>query len=229
MFRLLKLRPPNGWNAVAWEFAIVTLGVVVALGAQELVQSLHWRREVKETRKALDAEVARNLASFEYRFNQRPCVARRLSELQQWADSHRIGSPITLRKEITAPAGYTIRSAVWEVTDGEIATRIPLEAKMHYAQMYDAMKSFGELRESEEEQWIALQQLQDTKRLAADELRTVAHSIRLLRAVNEVLTSFRVAIDRSANELKVSSEKDVEAKSGQIIAKWNRELCKPLL
>ena len=26
MFRLLRLRPPHGWNAVAWELAIVTLG-----------------------------------------------------------------------------------------------------------------------------------------------------------------------------------------------------------
>ena len=35
MFRLLKLRPPNGWNAAAWELAIVVLGVLIALGAQQ--------------------------------------------------------------------------------------------------------------------------------------------------------------------------------------------------
>lgn len=26
MFRLLRLKPPHGWNAVAWELGIVTLG-----------------------------------------------------------------------------------------------------------------------------------------------------------------------------------------------------------
>ena len=31
MFRLLKLKPPHGWNAVGWELGIVTLGVVIAL------------------------------------------------------------------------------------------------------------------------------------------------------------------------------------------------------
>ena len=35
MFRLLKLRPPHGWNAVALELAIVPLGVLIALGAQQ--------------------------------------------------------------------------------------------------------------------------------------------------------------------------------------------------
>ena len=33
MFRLIKLNPPNGWNAVAWELAIVAIGVLIALGA----------------------------------------------------------------------------------------------------------------------------------------------------------------------------------------------------
>ena len=27
MFRLMRLHPPNGWNAVGWELAIVVLGV----------------------------------------------------------------------------------------------------------------------------------------------------------------------------------------------------------
>ena len=40
MFRLFKLRPPHGWNAVAWELGIVTLGVLIALAAQQLVEAL---------------------------------------------------------------------------------------------------------------------------------------------------------------------------------------------
>ena len=64
MFRILKLKPPHGWNAVGWELLIVTLGVLLALGAQELVQGLHWRSEVRETRQALDAELSRDIAAF---------------------------------------------------------------------------------------------------------------------------------------------------------------------
>ena len=39
MFRLLKLQPPHGWRAVMWELAIVTIGVVVALGAQQWAEN----------------------------------------------------------------------------------------------------------------------------------------------------------------------------------------------
>lgn len=56
MFRMLKLKPPHGWNAVVWELAIVTAGVLLALGAQEFAQAIHSRSEVRETRDALDAE-----------------------------------------------------------------------------------------------------------------------------------------------------------------------------
>ena len=38
MFRLLRLKPPHGWNAVAWELGIVTLGVLISLGAQQVVR-----------------------------------------------------------------------------------------------------------------------------------------------------------------------------------------------
>lgn len=221
--------PLKGWRVFAGEVGTILLGVLLALGAQELVQSLHWKREVNETRKALDAELARDLAAFDYRFDQRPCIAQRLSELSRWAESHRSGTPIRLKKDIQPTPGFATRSAVWEVTDGEIATRIPLQAKMSYAALYDSMKNFSELTDEEGEQWIALLQFQNSRRLEEADLRVAENAVRVLGATNEVLAGFRIAIDKSANELKIMADKDIEAKSGPVIAKWNRELCQPLL
>ena len=222
-------RPLKGWRVFAGEVGTILVGVLLALGAQELVQGLHWKREVKETRKALDAELARDLAAFDYRFVQRPCIAKRLTELSRWAESHRSGTPLNLKKEIQPPPGFETRSAVWEVTDGEIATRIPLQPKLSYATLYDSMKSFSELKDSEEEQWIVLLQFQNSRRLEEADLQTVENAIRLLGAMNEVLAGYRIVIDKSAAELKITPDKDIEARSGPIIVKWNREICKPLL
>ncbi len=49
MFRLMRLKPPHGWNAVVWELAVVTVGVIVALAAQEWVEGLSWRGKVAAT------------------------------------------------------------------------------------------------------------------------------------------------------------------------------------
>jgi len=82
MFRLLKLKPPHGWNAVTWELAIVTLGVLIALAAQEVASSLHDRGVARSTRAQVSDELNSDLMSMELRRSSEPCIERRLSELR---------------------------------------------------------------------------------------------------------------------------------------------------
>jgi hypothetical protein len=83
MFRLLKLKPPHGWIAVAWELAIVTLGVLIALGAQQVVEALNDRSTAAKTRVEVVKELNSNLMSLRLRDEAEPCVQRRLMELRQ--------------------------------------------------------------------------------------------------------------------------------------------------
>ena len=101
---------------LAGEVGTIVLGVLIALGAQDFVQSLHWNREVRETRKALDAELARDLAVFEQRYRNRGCVADRLAEISHWADSLFAGKPPRLKHDIEEPPFFLVRTAAWEVT-----------------------------------------------------------------------------------------------------------------
>ena len=94
MFRLMKLKPPHGWSAVVWELGIVTLGVLIALGAQQFVDGLHWRSEMRDFRTALRAEISDDLATYTYRREQNRCMTARLDELQRWLDGWRAGRPL---------------------------------------------------------------------------------------------------------------------------------------
>jgi len=78
MFRLMKLKPPHGWNAVGWELAIVTLGVLIALAAQQVVQDLHDRSVAAETRKDVTDEINSDLMSLQLRQASEPCIDQRL-------------------------------------------------------------------------------------------------------------------------------------------------------
>ena len=84
MFRLMKLKPPHGWNAVGWELAIVTLGVLIALGAQQFVDGIHQRNEVAQLVGALRAELADNRSRWEHVRNSDPCTLQRLDALERW-------------------------------------------------------------------------------------------------------------------------------------------------
>src|SRR5689334_10485989 len=88
MFRLLKLRPPHGWNAVVWDLAIVTLGVLIALAAQQFVSNVTDRSIAAQTRAEVTDEINSDLMSMTLRQSVEPCIDRRLSELRailaQW-------------------------------------------------------------------------------------------------------------------------------------------------
>jgi hypothetical protein len=104
MFRLIRLKPPHGWSAVGWELAIVTLGVVIALGAQQTVEALSDRRTASETRAEVRDELNRNLVIFQLRQASEPCIKRRLNELRaivsQWETT---GSFVTPKWVSQAP------------------------------------------------------------------------------------------------------------------------------
>src|SRR3954451_1192229 len=74
MFRLLKLTPPHGWNAVGWELAIVTLGVLFALAAQQIVETLHDRSTARQTRAEVVDELNSDLMSIQLRASIEPCI-----------------------------------------------------------------------------------------------------------------------------------------------------------
>src|SRR3954447_18201268 len=82
MFRLLKLKPPHGWTAVGWELAIVTLGVIIALAAQQVVEALHDSSTAAETRAEVTDELNSDLMSIALRQSIEPCIERRLGELR---------------------------------------------------------------------------------------------------------------------------------------------------
>ena len=97
MFRLLRLKPPHGWNAVGWELAIVTLGVVIALGSQQLAEVMSDRSTASETRAEVTDELNSNLMSLALRQSTEPCIERRLNDLRaivtQWERTRSFATP----------------------------------------------------------------------------------------------------------------------------------------
>ena len=82
MFRLLRLKPPHGWNAVAWELAIVTIGVLIALAAQQWVEGLTWRNRAAASKTVIREELGLHYANaVEWRANY-PCINAQIDRLR---------------------------------------------------------------------------------------------------------------------------------------------------
>ena len=89
-------KPLHGWREFAGEVGIIVIGVLIALAAEQVVETLHWRHEVSLFRNSVDHEIANNLGTYVYRMRENACVDARLQELDRLLASWRAGHPLTL-------------------------------------------------------------------------------------------------------------------------------------
>jgi hypothetical protein len=156
MFRLLKLSPPHGWRAVSWELGIVTLGVLIALGAEQVVETAHWRRQVDSFRQVVNQELAENLGTYEYRIKQNDCVKRRLDELETWLESLQERRPRNLARPIGAPQSLSLDRSVWASRDAILVSHMPMRERMAIGGLYDDFENNEVHRLDERETWLRL-------------------------------------------------------------------------
>ena len=164
-------KPLHGWREFAGEVGIIVLGVLIALGAQQVAERIHQRGEVEQTRKALDAELAHNLGAFDDRQALQSCARRRFDELQSILNREQQGPP-ALRRDFEPPLSINLQFAVWDAATGESRSLIPLEPKLQYAQLYDIFRRYDRWRDEESDDWYQLADLDFRTQLTADECET---------------------------------------------------------
>src|SRR5437870_5083580 len=143
MFRLVKLQPPHGWNAVAWELGIVTAGVLIALAAQELAGRVHERAEVAELVGALRAELADNRARWEHVRNSDPCTLQRLDALEQWNATARRGATLKRAYRLFL---WNQHSGAWDLAKtSDTTANIALRQRLLFASLYDAINNWRQM------------------------------------------------------------------------------------
>lgn len=161
MFRLLRLKPPNGWTAVWWELLIVAAGVLLALGAQQAVETVNQRREAAETRETLTNEIKETLAILELRRAAQPCIDRRLEEVRAIVDDWgRTGSFKTPRW-VSQATWFAIVTARFDAAEsaGRLAL-LPSEEQYRMGLVVGNLRNFGEIQAKEIETWGTLRMLQ---------------------------------------------------------------------
>jgi hypothetical protein len=149
-------KPLHGWRAFLGEVGIIVIGVLIALSAEQLVETAHWRGEVAKFRRAVDSEIALDLGTYDYRMRENGCVERRLDELQAWLQGWRDGHPSKLLGPIGIPASLAPNTSVWVSRSAEIVSHMPVDAMLAYADLYDEFANNEDHRLDERSAWLGL-------------------------------------------------------------------------
>ena len=222
-------KPLHGWRAFVGEVGVIVLVVLIALAAQELVQDLQWRSEVKETRQALDAELGHNLEFFNYEMSLRPCVQGRLNELEFIVDREKEGKTVSIKRDFSPPLNENLRFAVWDSATGEAKSHMPLRVKLQYAMLYDIFHGYQRLREVDIHEWNELADLDLSEQLSESDAHNAKIAIKHLRFLYSVLPGYASLLQRSASPLHIRAYNDLDETNRDLLAKSRSNFCSPLL
>jgi hypothetical protein len=75
-------KPLHGWREFAGEVGIIVLGVLIALGAGQLVNDWQWRNEVAAARGSIGEEIEQHYFYASEMAIAQPCIDRQLQQLE---------------------------------------------------------------------------------------------------------------------------------------------------
>jgi len=164
-------RPPHGWRDFLNEVVIVVIGVLLALGGAQLIDTLHSRSEVDSFREAVNHELGRDLGIYQSIMESRPCVARRTRELERFLSDARAGRRDPLARPIGRPFMQTFYFSAWD-NKGGVTDQLPLDLRIAYGEVYDEFRENEKVLLNEREAWRSLSQFEQPLPLdAASQLR----------------------------------------------------------
>jgi hypothetical protein len=160
-------KPLHGWREFVGEVGIIVFGVLIALGAEQVVEAIHWRTETNEARAALNSEAAANLGAALYRQQQQPCVESRLVEIGAILRAHAAGAPLALAGSIGRPVYYGAERDSWEVgVSSQALAHMNVHERLRFGSVFDNYANMDDVQKEEQQAWRKLDMLDDPSILA---------------------------------------------------------------
>src|SRR5947199_8105436 len=180
-------KPLHGWRAFAGEVGIIVIGVLIALGAEQVVETVHGNSQVGEFRGAVDDEMAYDLGSYKQRLMLSPCVKARLAELDRVIASYRAGRPMRMHGLSHWPGSFSLRTSVWTGRTGDVEARMPLHTRLAYASIYDDLANYDVHRVDERNAWMELGEFDDVQELGSADLMRLRGLVSKLRWIDGII------------------------------------------
>ena len=150
-------KPLHGRREFLGEVGIIVIGVLIALGFEQVVQSIHDRLVADQARDAVRAEVRENLWWLEFREGYEPCIDGMLAELGNVLARARAGQPTSLITNVHFPVYAKITSLRWDANAeaGRTSLFSGNEQRL-LGNMYFTTEDFRASQDQEETAWARM-------------------------------------------------------------------------
>ncbi|WP_375392923.1 hypothetical protein [uncultured Sphingomonas sp.] len=210
MFEIRKIKPVHGWREFAGEVGIIVVGVLIALTAEQLTETWHWRHEAGEARASLGSELADTSALVQERELYARCIARRIRDISALLDEASTTGRLPPIGSIGQPSVRSYELPTWTaLTASGVASRLPREEVLIYGQLANGGKEMTDLNRAEMVNWADVFSIVGPGRpIGLDEVGQLRRSLgeigyraKLIRlwgnAIREQIRESRVPLDQA--------------------------------
>lgn len=154
-------KPLHGWRALAGEVGIIVLGVLIALGAGQVVEIIHDRQLASDARENIRAEAAVDLGFIRDRLSAQSCIDRRIGELEQILSQTGDGPLVRQPTWVSRAPFWPIYSGRWQAAtaSGRNSLFSPDE-QGRFSSLYRIFSQYDADQVREQEVWSELRTLE---------------------------------------------------------------------
>ena len=176
-------KPLHGWREFAGEVGIIVLGVLIALGAEQVLSSIHDRSEARHARDNVVYEVEQDFDIFRRRAAIQPCIDRRLDEIEQLIRA--APSPLPRPLWIGRPQVWEFYTQRWNTASSGGRTSLLTPAQQaSFALIYSRFNASEQMQQTEQIAWARLRSLEVLPRLDPGAQKDLVQALEEARYAN---------------------------------------------
>ena len=154
-------KPLHGWRAFAGEVGIIVVGVLIALAAEQVVQSVHDQHVADEARENVRAEATLNAGFIRGRMDAQHCIDARLDALSAILGKAGDGGLDPHPSWIGRPPTVPFFTGRWQAaTASGRSSLFPPKEQEQFATLYQIFERYNEYEPREQAVWADLRALE---------------------------------------------------------------------
>jgi hypothetical protein len=205
-------KPLHGWREFLSEVGIIVLGILIALGGEQVVENYHWRERARDADGTIQAELYSNAVQMAERRAVQPCLRQRIAalgaQLERNDDRWRGMAPHSATKSAARQARVAANESApvlrgvygapnrawvhdrWDAAKSDgVTAHLPRDRVQSYEFAYDSTILMDRLEEIEQENASKLAYLATDRVLAPGDRPAMVAALAEIDRVNTIMAT----------------------------------------
>jgi hypothetical protein len=210
------------WKSFFVHIATIVIGLLIAVGLEQAVETIHWHKQVRTARDVLRQELLEANRFYEFRVAVNECVAQRLAQLNNIVESAAEHANLEPVGDLSLHIGHLLTDDAWQ-SERAAQTLVHFSAaeRESYGTIYGQQIDIRNWLIQELSVWAAIRLLQGNPgRLSTSDITLIRQNLQIARTLNFLIVVNATQQLSRASELGLPK---VDARAEEV-----RETCAPL-